>query len=118
MSSVTARFNELEGTFAVDLLTQHFFSDGLYAKRMTLPKGFEALSHSHQYNHLSILSTGKVIVKTDDSEAEYTAPACIEIKAGIHHSITALEDVTWYCIHATDATDADEVDAVLIEKKE
>ena len=118
MSTVTDRFKELEGTFEVDLLTKHFFSDGLYAKQMSLPRGYEALSHSHKYDHLSILSQGKVTVRTDESTAEYTAPACITIRAGIHHSITALEDVVWYCIHATDVADASKVDEVLIERKE
>ena len=117
MSTVTDRFNELEGTFEVDLLTKHFFSDGLYAKQMSLPKGYEAISHAHKYNHLSLLAKGKVIVRTDDSVAEYIAPAMIEIKAGVHHSITAHEDVVWYCIHATDATEPSEVDEVLIQKE-
>jgi quercetin dioxygenase-like cupin family protein len=117
MSTVTDRFNELEGTFEVDLLTKHFFSDGLYAKQMSLPKGYEAISHAHNYNHLSLLQAGRVILRTDDSEVEYTAPAMLEIKAGVHHSITALENVLWYCIHATDATDSSEVDEVLIKKE-
>jgi quercetin dioxygenase-like cupin family protein len=117
MSTVTDRFKELEGTFEVDLLTKHFFSDGLYAKQMSLPKGYEAISHAHNYNHLSLLAAGKVIVRTDDSVSEYTAPACIEISAGVHHSITALENVVWYCIHATDAADPSEVDEVLIKKE-
>lgn len=118
MTSVTDRFKDLEGTFEVDLLTQHFFSDGLYAKRMSLPNGYEAISHSHNYNHLSILASGRVTVRTDTSVTEYTAPACIEIAAGTHHSITAHADVVWYCIHATDATDADEVDEVLIKRSD
>jgi quercetin dioxygenase-like cupin family protein len=118
MSSVTNRFKELEGTFECDLHTKHFFSDGLYSKQMSLPKGYEALSHSHTYNHLSILASGKALVRTDDSEELYVAPACIQIRAGIHHSITALEDVVWYCIHATDEADPSKVDEVLIERKE
>lgn len=117
MSSVTDRFKKLEGTFEVDLLTKHFFSDGLYAKQMSLPKGYEAISHAHHYNHLSLLAAGKVILRTDDSEVEYTAPAMIEIAAGVHHSITATENVVWYCIHATDATEPDAVDEVLIKKE-
>lgn len=117
MSTVTDRFNELEGTFEVDLLTKHFFSDGLYAKQMSLPQGYEAISHAHNYNHLSLLAKGRVIVRTDDSVAEHVAPAMLEIKAGAHHSITALEDVVWYCIHATDETDSSEVDEVLIKKE-
>ena len=110
-------FAQKEGTFECDLGTVHHFSDGLYAKEMHIPKDFAALSHAHKYSHLSILSKGKVIVKTDDFVKEFTAPACIEIKAGINHMIEALEDAAWFCIHATDETDVSKVDEVLIQEK-
>lgn len=109
-------FAQKEGTFECDLGTVHHFSDGLYAKEMHIPKGFVAGSHAHNYSHLSILSKGKVIVKTDDFVKEFKAPACIEIVAGIHHMIEALEDATWFCIHATDETDVSKVDEVLIKE--
>jgi hypothetical protein len=31
--------------------------------------------------------------------------------------IEALEDAVWFCIHATDETDPEKVDKVLIERK-
>ena len=98
-----------------DLGTVHHFSDGLYAKQMSLPKGYMAVSHVHAYSHLSILSKGSVIVTANDKVQEFKAPACIEIKAGIHHAIEALEDVVWFCIHATEETDISKVDEVLIK---
>ena len=111
-------FKELEGTFAIDPNVIHHFSDGLYAKQMTIPKGFMAGKHLHDYSHLSILAKGKVIVRTDDGEVEYVAPACIEIKSNTYHTLEALEDCSWFCIHATDETDADSVDEVLICRKD
>jgi quercetin dioxygenase-like cupin family protein len=95
----------------------HFFSDGLYAKMLLLEKGHEAVTHSHAYSHLSILAKGRVIVIVEDTETEYTAPTCIEIKAGTHHGIIALEDSTFFCIHATDETDIEHIDEVLIGGK-
>jgi quercetin dioxygenase-like cupin family protein len=107
---------EREGYFEVDPKVEHHFSDGLYAKRMVIPKGFEAGQHAHKYGHLSILAKGRVLVKTDDTQKEYAAPACIEIKSGVLHVVQALEDSEWYCVHATDETDADKIDQVLIER--
>jgi quercetin dioxygenase-like cupin family protein len=72
--------------------------------------------HKHEYSHLSILSKGRVIVRTDEYNKEYTAPACIDMKAGINHTIEALENATWFCIHATEETDINKIDEVLIEK--
>ena len=117
MQTVSELFKECNGCFEVDLGTQHHFSSGLYAKQMHLPKDYFAVSHAHNYDHLSILAKGKVIVRTDNGENTYSAPVCIEIKKGLHHSITALEDAVWFCIHATDETDADLVDEVLIMKE-
>ena len=117
MSNMTPSqsFVEKQGTFEVDLNTLHHFSDGLYAKQMTLPAGYEAGSHAHAYSHLSILAKGRVIVETDNTMQEFSAPACIEIKAGIYHRIVSLEDAVWFCIHATDETDVSKVDEVLIK---
>lgn len=100
-----------------DLGIVHHFSDGLYAKQMRLPKGHIAVSHKHHYSHLSILSMGKACVKTDETNQIFFAPACIEIKSGIQHSIEALEDIVWFCIHATDAADPNMIDQVLIKEK-
>jgi quercetin dioxygenase-like cupin family protein len=117
MHTVSEQFKELQGTFEIDLGIQHHFSSGVYAKQMMLPKGYFALSHAHDYDHLSILASGKVIVKTDEVTQEFTAPACLTIKKHLNHSITALEDAYWFCIHATDETNPDKVDEVLIMKE-
>jgi len=118
MTSVANIHEKMLGIFEVDPGIVHNFSDGLYAKQMTIPKGFTAGQHAHAFSHLSILAKGKVIVKTDNAEQVYDAPACIEIKKQVNHMITALEDAVWFCIHATDETDVDRIDEVLIQKGE
>ena len=115
MQCISELHKIMEGTFEIDLGVIHNFSDGLYAKQMVIPKGYVVGQHAHKYSHLSILAKGKVIVKTDNAEVEYTAPACLEIKEGVHHAVEALEDTVWFCIHATDETDPDKIDNVLIE---
>lgn len=110
-------FDQNKGKFEADLGTVHHFSDGLYAKEMYIPAGYIAGTHAHEYSHLSILAKGRVIVATDEYNTEYTAPACIEIKAGVHHTIHALEDSAWFCVHATDETDVENIDNVLIGKE-
>lgn len=118
MNTVKELAQTYQGQYAIDLGTQHHFSSGVYAKQMHLPKGYMAISHQHNYDHLSVLASGKVIVKTDDSEQEYTAPVAITIAKHKNHAITAIEDAVWFCIHATDETDSDKVDEVIIMKEE
>lgn len=99
--------------------TLHHFSEGLYAKQMVIPKGSIACQHKHNYDHLSILAQGKVRVLFDNDVVEtYTAPACINIVKDVNHTILALEDSVWFCIHQTEETDVDKVDQVLIKKVE
>ena len=97
-----------------DPCSVHHFAAGVYAKQMTLPANHFAVKHTHSYDHLSILASGKVSVDVDGVVTVYAAPACITIKAGQKHRIVAHEDSTWFCIHATDETDADKVDQVLV----
>jgi mannose-6-phosphate isomerase-like protein (cupin superfamily) len=100
-----------------DLLGQmHHFSDGLYAKQMRIPAGHVAGTHAHTYSHLNILAQGDVVVVVGDEYFEYSAPACIEIRANTEHKIFAKTDATCFCIHATDETDVEKIDAVLIHK--
>lgn len=95
-------------------MIKHHFSAGVYAREMSLAKDHYAVSHAHKYDHMSILASGKVIVEVEGIEKFYAAPSCIEIKAGEKHKITALEDVVWFCIHATEETNIDNIDEVLI----
>ena len=118
MSNLAEQFENRPKEWSFDPEIIHTFSHGLYSRQMILPAGNMAFSHSHTYSHLSILAKGRVIVKTDDYNKEYTAPTCIEIEANTYHQIEALEDAVWFCIHATDETDVNKIDEVLIGKNE
>jgi len=100
----------------IDLGVVHHFSDGLYAKRMNLATGSVAVTHSHRYDHLSILATGRVVLTTNGTQTEYVAPACINICAGVHHQIESLEPSIWFCIHATDEADPEKIDEIILRK--
>ena len=118
MSNFSQQFAEIPKIWDYDPQIKHNFSDGLYAKEMYLPKGYIAYSHSHAYSHLSILAKGRVIIKTDDYNKEYEAPACINIEANTYHQIESLDDCVWFCIHATDEADAEAAEEILISKEQ
>jgi quercetin dioxygenase-like cupin family protein len=72
------------------------------------------VQHKHKFDHLSILASGSIELMVDGERKIIHAPACLTIEADKHHGVKSLTDVVWYCIHATECTDADEVDEVLI----
>lgn len=95
---------------------EHFFSEGIYARKMVISAGTRVPTHKHVYDHLSILAQGRVRVAVGPVSKEYIAPAMIEIKKNIAHTIMAVEDSVWFCVHATDATDVDSLESTAIVK--
>lgn len=85
-----------------------------YIKQMHIPEGMIALSHSHKYNHYSILAKGHALVVVDGEKKEYFAGDIVLIKARQEHQIHALTDITWFCLHVTDEEDLDQIDETLI----
>jgi len=92
----------------------HHFGGGVYAKESHVKTGQILVQHKHEHAHLSVLACGTVEVMVDGVRSVVSGPACLTIEAGKHHGIRALTDAVWYCIHATDCTDAAQVDDVLI----
>lgn len=94
----------------------HHFVGGLYAKETFIPAGVRLPKHVHAFDHMSVLMKGSVVVDVDGDRRLHDAPALLVIKAGKAHEVTAVTDVVWACLHATDETDPDRIDEVLIEK--
>lgn len=92
----------------------HHFGGGVYAKETRIPAGLCLQQHIHAHDHLSILAEGVVEVTVDGRAQCYRSPAAITIAAGKSHQVKALVNSVWYCVHATEETDPDKVDAVLI----
>ena len=95
-------------------MIQHYFSSGVYTKETRIPAGFVLVQHAHKHDHLSILASGSVELVVDGVKSVVHAPSCLTIAAGKHHGIKSLTDVVWYCVHATDCVDENEVDETLI----
>lgn len=99
------KFNEGFEEHKVGLV--HHFCSTVYAKETRIPAGLQLEQHAHTYDHLSILAKGWVNVVVDGETKEYRAPACIKIAAHKRHSVVALTEAVWFCIHGS----ADEQDA-------
>jgi len=95
-------------------MIEHHFGAGVYAKETRIPAGHVLVQHRHKFDHLSILASGSIELMVDGERSVVHAPACLTIEANKHHGVKSLTDVVWYCIHATECTDEDEIDEVLI----
>lgn len=74
----------------------------LYSRMMHFQKaGDTEHTHTHQFDHLTLLASGSVKCLVNGKETEFKAPHMIYIKKDAEHAFTALEDNTVaYCIHA------------------
>ena len=95
-------------------MIEHYFGAGVYAKEARIPAGQVLVQHKHKFDHLSILASGSIELMVDGNRTIVHAPTCLTIEANKHHGVKSITDVVWYCIHATDCTDTDEIDEVLI----
>ena len=63
--------------------------------------GDEMSGHAHVFDHITLLSSGKVLMKHDSGEQEFVAPHLIVTPKGKSHQFTALSnDTVLCCIHA------------------
>lgn len=86
-------------------MIKHHFAGGVYAREQTLAAGQEVEKHEHDYDHLSFLCSGSAIVAVDDDWMHLEGPCALEIKAGKKHSIKAITDIVWLCLHAENVAD-------------
>lgn len=93
---------------------QHHFTAGVYAKEVHIPAGMLLVSHSHPHDHLSILASGRIVLTVNGVATEMTGPRAINILARHEHTVVALTDSVWFCIHATEETDPAKVDGAIL----
>lgn len=85
----------------------------VFVKQMHFAKaGDMEQGHSHCFDHLTLLASGKLRLTAHGKSSDFTAPHHIFIKAGVEHELLALEDdTTVHCIHAI--RDGDQVGDII-----
>jgi quercetin dioxygenase-like cupin family protein len=72
---------------------------GVIRREYRIPKGMALLAHTHGYDHLSILISGRVRLSCGAQIHELVAPAMVTIERDKEHALYALEDCVWDCLH-------------------
>jgi hypothetical protein len=83
----------------------------IFIKQMHFLKaGDQEEGHSHLFDHLTLLSSGKLKLTALGKTTEFSAPQHIFIKAGVVHELEALEDNTVVqCIHGIREKGCDDI---------
>lgn len=85
------------------------FCNGIYTRQITLKKGTCAVGEIHKQQHINILSSGSVLVLTEDGMEQIDAPQRWVGEPGVKRATFALEDTVWTTIHATTSTSPEDL---------
>ena len=94
----------------VEVVPVHHFSDGVYAREITIPKDCLLTGKIHKYENLNILSKGDISVLTENGVRRVQAPFTIVSPPGTKRIAYAHEECVWTTILRTDLTDPDEIE--------
>ena len=85
----------------------HHFSDGVYAREITIPAGTLLTGKVHSTEHLNIVSSGSIVVWTEDGMKQVDAPFTMVSRPGTKRVGLALTDTVWTTIHANPSNTRD-----------
>lgn len=95
---------------------EHQFVEGLYIRKVHLPKGMVCTSKIHAKRHPFFILKGKIRILSEEGVVELQAPYHGITEAGTKRLVYVLEDCIWYTLHATDKTTPEEVEDEVIAK--
>lgn len=98
----------------VEIVTKHYFSKGLYAREIFIPKGTIVVGKIHKHQSLNILSQGDITVLTEFGARRLRAPYTVVAPPLTKRVGYAHEDTVWTTVHATDETDLEKLEDELI----
>lgn len=79
---------------------KHSFTDGIYAREMTIPAETMVVGKIHKHRHHNFLLKGEILVATAERGVEHLkAPLMIVSEPGTQRVGYALTETVWTCIH-------------------
>ena len=106
--------NSLQGDDCAPL--EHSFGDGLYIRKITMPKGMLLVSKIHKKTHPYFILKGDVSVLTEEGIVRLKAPYSGMTFPGTKRVLYMHEETVWITVHSTDKTDLKEIEEEIIAK--
>lgn len=93
----------------------HHFAPGVYCKEMIVPADVLITGKVHKTEHISIFLSGRMIVADGNGGSVEIQAPIVEIgRPGIKRAGYTLEEVRWLTVHATDETDIEVLEEMLL----
>jgi len=95
---------------------KHYFSKGVYARELFIPKGTLVVGKIHRHQNLNILSSGDLTVISIEGVQRVKPPFTVVSPPGVQRVVYAHEDSIWTTIHGTDEKDVQKIEDEFIVK--
>jgi hypothetical protein len=110
LQRVISQFPQLE------LPTEHFWADGMYARVVKRPAGTLIVGKVHKKEHFYIVTKGCVEVASEEGTEIYHAGDVIVSKPGTKRAVLALEDSICMTVHRTKKKNLEKIEKELVEE--
>tara|TARA_R110002020_G_scaffold176568_2_gene368883 strand:+ start:826 stop:1320 length:495 start_codon:yes stop_codon:yes gene_type:complete len=96
----------------------HRFTDNMYIREITMPKGSLLTSKIHNTNHPFVVTKGKCKVFDGDDVMDIEAPYTGITEKDTRRVLYIEEETVWTTFHVTDKKDVDEIEKEIIKPHE
>ena len=98
-----------------ELTTDHYFSGGMYCRKVFRPAGTLIVGKIHKEDHIFLCASGQIMAWTESGMKTLNAGDIVESKAGTKRVTLALTDAIGITIHKTDEKNLEVIEKQLIE---
>lgn len=100
------------------LITEHYFSPGIYTRILHIPQGCLLTGKIHKEPILNIMIKGDISVLIGDEIKRIKAPYIVVSPGGSKKIGYAHEDTIWIGCHGTDETDVSKIEKRFVAQNE
>lgn len=101
-----------------ELTTEHYFSEGMYCRKVFRPAGTMIVGKVHLKDHFFMCAAGEIAAWTETGMRVLKPGDIVESKPGTKRVTLALTDAIGITVHRTDKTNLDDIEVELIEPDE
>jgi hypothetical protein len=98
--------------FASVSKVKHIQSDGVYIKSTFVPMNIKFYSKRTPDAHVAILAHGELVMDDGETKTRFSSPATYVIPANTRIAFYTITECVFYCVHATQETDINELDRI------
>lgn len=101
-----------------ELQTEHYFSGGMYCRKLTRPAGTLIVGKVHKKDHFFLCAKGQIIAWSEKGMVTLNEGDVIASKAGTKRVTLAVTDAIGITFHKTSKINLDKIEKELIEPDE